>query len=992
MLIGRAAEFAELTGALARAAAGSAGVVLVSGDAGVGKTHLVAALTRAARDDGCAVLVGQCAELGESMPYLPLADALWTAAQAGAPESDAVRAALDARPVLGRLLPDSGADPGAVTELGQQQLFGAALGLLGELGQERPVLLVLEDLHWADRSTRHLLTFLCRVLQRERVCLVGTYRSDDLHRRHPLRPVVAELLRLPNVTGVAVAPFRPGETAAYLAELSRGGAPVTTDVVERVHRRSEGNPFYAAELYSAGLDVPGGGEPAEFPSALPSALADLLLSRMERLSDGGQRVVRVAAVAGRRIDDELARRVSGLDEAAVGEALREVVSHQLLVPSGTGYTFRHALLREAVYADLLPGERTRLHADFARLLAGLPDGTRGSAAELAHHSLAAHDLPAAFAASVRAGREARRLGAPAEAFEHFERALELWDAVPDPEAAAGTDRIRLSLTAAKESWRAGEPRRAVHRLRRLADVVGSADPADRRLGSEIREQLATCLNDIDELEESRATARAAVTMLADDPESVERAWALATYARALLYRDPDTEMPEFAEKAVAEARAAGATGAEAALLVTLGLYRESREADPGVVELFARARDLAEASGDSPLAATRARFHHSRAMFDRGDLAGAARCADEGVRYVLDNGLRWSTYGIIMRSLRYLIHYTTGDWTEANRLADEFAVQVVRPAEAQISAYALFVEVAQGSPRADERLRWIEPQLREDLFLNYLARGLAAEHALWRGDPHAAVEHVENVLGTPYGETDGAIRLAATGLWAHAEIAARARAAGDDGAVRAAAEAADALLRRATTVFTVNTDGVPRTWFGLEGHAWLARARAERRRVDGVLDADLWRRSAGLFTYGDADGGFVYEVARSRWRLAEALAENGDREAAAAEWRSAVESARRLGAEPLLAGLRDLGTRARLGSTDGGGAATSGGSGPLASLTGREREVLKLVADGLGNREIAARLFISPKTASVHVSNILAKLNVATRTQAAAVAHREGLG
>ncbi|TMQ98051.1 LuxR family transcriptional regulator, partial [Actinomadura soli] len=906
MLIGRAAEFAELRAALARAAGGSAGVVLVSGDAGVGKTHLVSALTRAARDDGCAVLVGQCAELGESMPYLPLADALWTAAQAGAPESDAVRAALDARPVLGRLLPDSGTDPGSVTELGQQQLFGAALGLLGELGQERPVLLVLEDLHWADRSTRHLLTFLCRVLQRERVCLVGTYRSDDLHRRHPLRPVVAELLRLPNVTGVTVAPFGPGETAAYLAELSRGGAPVTTEVVERVHRRSEGNAFYAAELYSAGFDVPGG-EPAE----LPSGLADLLLSRMERLSDAGQRVVRVAAVAGRRIDDELARRVSGLDEAAVGEALREVVSHQLLVPSGTGYTFRHALLREAVYADLLPGERTRLHADFARLLAGLPDGTRGSAAELAHHSLAAHDLPAAFAASVRAGREAGRLGAPDEAFEHYERALELWDAVPDPEGTAGVARIRLSLTAARESARAGESRRAVHRLRRLLDA---ADPADLRLGTEIREQLATYLNDIDELDESQATAREAVAMLAGDPAAPERAWALATYARTLLYRDPDGEMPEFAEKSVAEARAAGIPGAEAALLVTLGLWRESREADSGVAEVFARARDLADAAGDSPQAAVRARYHHARTMFDRGDLARAARAADAGVRFVLDKGLRWSTYGIIMRSLRYLIHYTTGNWVEARRLADEFAVQVVRPAEAQISAYALFVEVAQGAPGADERLRWIEPQLSEDLFLNYLARGLAAEHALWRGDPHAAVEHVEHVLGTAYGETDGAIRLAATGLWAHAEIASRARAAGDGAAVRAAAKAGDALLHRAKTVFTINTDGLPRAWLGLEGHAWLARAEAERRRVDGVHDMDLWRKATDLFTYGDADGGFVYEVARSRWRLAEALAENGDRDAAAAEWRAAAGTAARLGAEPLLAALRDLGTRARLGS------------------------------------------------------------------------------
>ncbi|TDE25181.1 LuxR family transcriptional regulator [Actinomadura sp. 6K520] len=978
MLIGRTAEFAELTAALERAAGGGAGLVLVSGDAGVGKTHLVSALTRTARDRGCAVLVGQCAELGESMPYLPLTDALWAAAHDGGPEAEEVRAAVAARPVLGRLLPDGGGDPEAASELGQQRLFGAVLGLLGELGAERPVLLVLEDLHWADRSTRHLLTFLGRVLQRERVCLVGTYRSDDLHRRHPLRPVVAELLRLPNVTGVQVPAFGPGETAEYLAELSRGAAPaaapVTGEVVARVHRRSEGNPFYAAELYSAGLGSPG----AE-SAGLPSGLADLLLSRVDRLSDTGRRVVRAAAVAGRRIDDELVRRVSGLDETAAGEALREVVSHQLLVPSGDGYTFRHALLREAVYADLLPGERTRLHAAFARL-ADPPDGTRGPAAELAHHSLAAHDLPAAFAASVRAARDAGRLGAPAEAFEHYERALELWEAVPGPEAAAGTDRVRLALAAAQAAAEAGDLRRAVHRLRRLLEA---ADPTDAPLGSRIREQLATYLGELDDYGPSVAMAREAVAMLPADPPTVERAEALATYARILLYRDDDGEMPGVAERAVAAARAAGATGAEASLLVTLGIFREAGEADPDVAEVFARARDLSAADGGNPLVAGRAAFHYARTKFDRGDLAGAAHAAEEGVKYALENGLGWSTFGVVLRSLRYLIHYTAGNWAEANRLAADFAVQVVRPLEAQISAYALFVEVAQGGPGADERLRWITPLLDEDLFLNYLARGLAAEHSLWRGDPETATGHIGKILDTIYGTSVGVIRPAATGLWAQAEIAARARAAGDDAAARKAAETADDLLARVRQAVAYTTNGRRRAWMGLEAHAWLARAEAERRRVDGVHDVDLWRKAADLFTYGEPDGGFVYEVARSRWRLAEALAEHGDRDGAAGQWRSAVRTAERLGAAPLLAALRDLGARARLGS-----ARPAPAAGPLGALTRREREVLKLVAEGRNNREIAAALFISPKTASVHVSNILAKLNVTSRTQAAAVAHR----
>ncbi|GAA4058477.1 helix-turn-helix transcriptional regulator [Actinomadura miaoliensis] len=962
VLIGRRAELAALTAALDRAAAGTAATVLVSGDAGVGKTHLVSALARVVRDRGGTVLVGQCAELGESMPYLPLVDALWRAAR-DPRQGEAVRAALASRPVLERLLPDGDGHSGDASELGQQQLFGATLGLVGELGRTGPVLLVLEDLHWADRSTRHLLTFLSRVLQRERVCLVGTYRSDDLHRRHPLRPVVAELLRLPDVSAVEVRPFAPDETAAFLTALSAGQA-LPPDVAERVHARSEGNPFYAAELYAA----------ARTGEELPAGLADLLLARVERLGDNAQRVVRVAAVAGRRVGDELVRRVSGLDEAEVGAALREIVSHRLLVPDGAdGYIFRHALLREAVYADLLPGERTRLHAAFAALLGG----DSGSAAELAYHSLAAHDLPVAFAASVRAGREAERVGAPAEALEHYDRALSLWDAVPDPETAAGTDRVRLALAAVRACGRSGEARRAVSRLRRLLET---ADPADRRLGVLLRENLAYYLGDLDMDIESADTAREAVDMLPADPPTPERAAALATYVRTLLvrvhnnpgYRRHDEELPALAEEAIAAARATGAADAEASALVSLGLYREERETRLRAQDLFAQARDLAVRAGNYQVA-LRAAFHHARARFDRGDLAGAAEAAEEAVRFTFDNGLGWSSYGAALRCLRYLIHYTAGEWAHAARLAADFGIRVTRPAEAQVSAYALFLEVAQGDDTAAERMRWLEPLWGEDELLTYISRGLAAERALWDGDPAAALDHVAAVLDDMRPADAAGIRIAATGLWAHADLGSRC-------------DAADELLSLARTAASTTLDGGPRAWLGLEGRAWLARAEAEHARARGANDPELWRRTVTAFEYGTPGGGFVYEVARSRWRLAEALVEHGARDEAAAEWRSAVTVAERLGARPLRKALADLGTRARLAA-----ASPAAASGPLATLTAREREVLRLVAEGRNNRQIAETLFISPKTASVHVSNILAKLDVASRTQAAALAHREGL-
>jgi hypothetical protein len=326
------------------------------------------------------------------MPYLPLIEALWAATRdpAAAP---AVHDAVRDRPVLGRLLPDSADGPGGDGELARQQLFGAVLGLLGELGDAHPVLFVLEDLHWADHSTRDLLMFLSRVLQRERVCLVGTYRTDDLHRRHPLRPVLAELFRLPTVSAVELPPLAATEMADHLSDLA--GERLPPDVLDRLIERAEGNAFYAEELLAA----------AATGEELPAGLADLLLARLERLSEIAQRVVRIAAVAGPRADDDLIREVTGLDETPYDRALREIVSHQLLVPDGgDGYTFRHALLREAVYGDLLPGERTRLHAAFAALLrersrrSTAVRGDIGSAA--AHNSAVVHNPAAGAGAPV----------------------------------------------------------------------------------------------------------------------------------------------------------------------------------------------------------------------------------------------------------------------------------------------------------------------------------------------------------------------------------------------------------------------------------------------------------------------------------------------------------------------------------------------------------------------------------------------------------------
>src|SRR6202046_3450373 len=280
-LVVRDGELTRLLGLLDDASNGRPSHALISGDAGVGKTRLVAELASRASDRGFLVLSGRCAELGDSIPYLPLADALREGTTTPGAATEPLVAALAARPVLGRLLPDRDAvaQPGGeVSGLAQQQLFGAVLGLLAELAEGHPVLLILEDLHWADRSTRDLITFLSRVLHRERLAIVVTYRTDDLHRRHPLRPVIAELLRLPSVTPVSLGPLDSSAMAEHLASMSE--QPLDAAALEQMITRAEGNAYYAEELLAA----------STAGCELPADLAELLVARMERLSATAQQV------------------------------------------------------------------------------------------------------------------------------------------------------------------------------------------------------------------------------------------------------------------------------------------------------------------------------------------------------------------------------------------------------------------------------------------------------------------------------------------------------------------------------------------------------------------------------------------------------------------------------------------------------------------------------------------------------------------------------
>ncbi|HEY6592202.1 MAG TPA: AAA family ATPase, partial [Actinomycetota bacterium] len=413
--VGRAVELHRLDAVLERAGQGSPQVALVAGDAGVGKTRLLLALADRARRRGMRVLMGASVELGDiGLPYLPVVDALRELAD-DPEEAGLLTGAAMTAPVLGRLLP--GIEPAGLTggDPDQLQVLDAVRAVLVGLAERSPVVLVLEDLHWADRATRDLLAFLVRTLRGGRVALVASYRSDELHRRHPLRPLLAELVRLPDLERIDLAPFGRVELAEHLQAVV--GEAVPAAVVDRILARSEGNAFFAEELVAAGA--------IRADIALPDALADVLLGRIEALPELAQEVLKVAAVAGRRVGHRLLVAASGIPEAEVERGLRDAIAGQVLVASADteSYRFRHALLQEAVYADLLPGERTRLHATYARLLAEAdPEGGDGSAAELAWHCLASHDLPGGLAALVRAADHAADVFAPSEAYRTLTQA------------------------------------------------------------------------------------------------------------------------------------------------------------------------------------------------------------------------------------------------------------------------------------------------------------------------------------------------------------------------------------------------------------------------------------------------------------------------------------------------------------------------------------------------------------------------------------------
>jgi DNA-binding CsgD family transcriptional regulator/tetratricopeptide (TPR) repeat protein len=988
-LVGRADELARLLAHVDRAVAGRSCAVLLAGDAGVGKTRLLDELRTRVSTGGVRVLTGHCVDLGDvGLPYLPFVDLLRPLAAdpalaplatrhpaaaglfAGRPGADVAHVAdsVGDPADLGRPLLPRGIQ--APADDGRLQLFESVAALLGDLADTGPLLLVLEDVHWADRSSRDLLRYLLARLTDEPVAVVASYRADDLHRRHPLRPLLAELVRLPGVERMELGPLTDADVGALVRDLAATAGGVAERTVDDVVARAEGNAFYAEELLAAGLQ----GE------SLPLALTDVLLTRVEQASPAAQRVLRVAAVAGRQVRHELLAAVSELPAAELETGLGDAVHGHLLVVSDDGrYRFRHALLREAVLADLLPGERVRLHAAVAEYLAAAPGA--GTAAERAHHLRESNDLAGALAASLEAAEEARRVGAPAEQLQQLESALALWRGVPDAEERAGRPQAELLLDTAAAARRVGELHRAVALLRAALETLGPAgDAVDR---ARVHYTLAQVLARIEDQAAALAESSAAMALVPADPPSPVRTWAAATHARALYTVDRLPEATATAEEALAAADRLGLDSAWADTAVSLALMRGGGERQ--IIARVEEALGRARRSGDAEVE-MRVLFYVAALTYESGDVAGTISRAQLALDRACELGAEWSFYAAELRHLLVVARYVAGDWDGSLAMADRLAR--VPDMAAHVRAAGLLVLVGRGDPSVGDRLTWargLTARLDAHVLLGLATASAEIDLAAWNGDAATAVTRTREIsqrLLEAWGDDRLAtLRLAATALGAAADAAAAARLVSDAATAQRWSDDARPLADDARAAMAAY-EQIAGERSGVEGLAWMARVEAEEARLLGRADPALWGVAVEAFAYGH-----VYEQARSRWRLAEALLASDDREAAALEARAAHQVAVRLGAEPLRRAVEALARRGRL-DVDLPGVRSAD---PDAVLTPRETEVLALLAQGRTNRQIGATLYISEKTASVHVSNILAKFGAASRAEAVAVAASRGL-
>jgi DNA-binding CsgD family transcriptional regulator/tetratricopeptide (TPR) repeat protein len=964
-MVGRDREQDLLVEFLAHPGPASPTAVVVRGEAGIGKTRLLDAVADRA-SSRARVLRGACLETDAVMPYAPVLDVLDVVVdQVGV---DGLRAvAGDGWPALATVVPQMRESPDGQhgDDVDQRRLFRAIVVALRSLAGARPLALLLEDLHWADRSTLDLVTFVVHHVVDDPIVVVATVRDEDVPKGGPVAGMLDGLLRSRLAVEVSLVRLSRTDTAALAAAIT--GAGLDRRSLDLLHDRSGGNPLLVEEVLAA-----------DFEGSDAAHLRALLLRRVASLGEQARHVVRTAAVAGRSCRQVPLVAVAvatrpGLDEARATRAVREALDRGALVPgpAGDSVSFRHALVREAVEAELLAPERQALHEGWARLLEDSPDADPG---RLAHHWAEAGSPDRALAAAWRAMQAAERMPANAAASDHVEHVLDLWDRAPTAVDELALDRAAVVERAARLAELAGFASRAAQRYREAIALLDEAREP-RRVG--VLSARLSRMALVGRGDDALAAARRACRLVPADPPSIDRVDVLA---RA-LYVFALTQADEVADTARAVMAAAEATGDDRgraialafapAVLVDVGELSVDR-----AVRLLERGRGLAHGVGDAQTEA-RTCINLSHELLRDGAPSAALQVAIAGMDLAAEAGLRGSGLGGLLLGNALEAAIEDGDWERADALAQRRGWVARDSSGRAIRELTALLALHRGDVRRARRtLQAVVAEVGERPDPESLRIHVEVEAGLHAGagDPAGALAVAERSLETAeaIGDAEAIPAILAIGLAAAADL--RGRVVRVDPGLDRRVDAAAARLAAVPP---------PPRRMGL---AYLATARAELaryHRADDVVEA--WLRTVTAWD----ELAMPLRGAHARWRLAEALlAAAAPRAEVEAVVRPAVETATLLGAAPLAEELVALATRARLDVAAGPDPAPAPPS-PLdeLGLTPREEEVLLLLAQGLTNRQIGDRLYVTESTAGVHVSNILRKLDVGNRVEAAAIAH-----
>lgn len=941
VLVGRDAETSAFRAAFEQAVGGKPATVLVSGEAGIGKSRVVEAAVAGLPGDPL-VLTGGCLELGaEGAPYVPFVAALRElVGHLGRDHVDELLPLADS--AIGAWLP--GVSP-ATVPFGRTRLMEELLTLIGRVSRERPVVLVIEDLHWADTSSRELFAYLARNLAHHPVLLAGTVRTGELPVGHPGRQLLAELGRRADVRDIALAPLDRAQVSALLTALE-GRRPDPGRCGE-IHRRSGGNPLFVEALSSAA-------------STTPHGLQSLLADRVTELSPSARELLAAAAVAGTDVSEEQLRQVTGRAAAELRPALRELIERGQIVIRGDRYAVRHDLIREAVYTSLLPGERAEHHARWAEALDGDPD------AATAVHWIAAgrpaRALPAAWNTAARAGRQY----AYDEHLHALEQVLDLWDRVDSPAETIGADRTTVRELAASAAYAAGRSRAGVaHATAALDGVDPAAEPARaaRLLGLRGRHQ-----NRIDGT--GGPDLEAALAHLPGERDTALHGELIDGLARVRLVEGRLTEGAALAEEALRIGEHLDDDPLRCSALVITAMLDGMAGTLDRARTRFAAGRRIAHDIGDRHNFVTSFQWEAGSCGVN-GRYADAVRLAAEGHEWARRYGLGRAR-GSMLAVNRAMFLTRLGRLAEAETIIDDALADDPPP----YFAASLRLSLADIMISRGEHARYRSLAARIDRYLTdqpgatvtrYEAQSLAIEQALAVGEHERADGLLAATLaGDPGPIGPGIMRLHLAMIGARVRRARLAAAPRDRDLAAAMVERLEELRRLAGTV----EEDTPAT------DAYRRAFEAET----GPGDLPAWNRAAA----GWRDLGCPYELVHALIGGAESALASSNRYGARLRLTEARELAESLGATTQSARIDALAARARLDEA-------KPADGNAFGLTPREQDVLRKLARGLPNAGIAAALFISTNTVATHVARILTKLGVASRTEAAALAHRNGL-